>query len=93
MQTLIERLGFTKGGITRVVDRLEKRALIERQRLPGDGRVCCCLPTDTGIALAAEISRSLEDRLDTLLSDLPASERTATLQALSLLDRSLSKEL
>lgn len=81
MQSLVDTLGFTKGGVTRIVNRLESRGLLLRGRNPDDGRVCCALPTKEGQELADRVSRRLEERLQTVLGDMPESERE-TLTAL-----------
>ena len=73
MQRLVDVLGFTKGGVTRIVSRLEKKGLVVRDRIAGDGRVCCVYPTDAGTALEARVSRCLSGGLEAVLEGLPAS--------------------
>ena len=73
MQRLVEILGFTKGGVTRIVSRLENRGLVVRERVPGDGRVCCVHPTGAGAALEERVSACLSARLEAVLEHLPGS--------------------
>ena len=73
MQRLVDILGFTKGGVTRIVSRLEKQGLVVRDRISGDGRVCCVHPTEVGAAMAERISRCLSEQLEAVLESLPGS--------------------
>ena len=70
MQEIATDLGFTKGGATRVVNRLEKKRYIERQRSPEDGRVCCVKVTSLGSMLVKSVSRENEDRIDRIMSKI-----------------------
>lgn len=83
MQSLVDTLGFTKGGVTRIVNRLESHGLLLRGRNPDDGRVCCALPTQQGHDLADRVSRRLEERLQSVLGDMPESEREALITLLT----------
>lgn len=80
MQLLINSLGFTKGGVTRIVDRLERRGLVNRCRLAEDGRVCCVLLTDAGREKFERIESALRSRIEAVLERLPA-DRRETLRA------------
>jgi DNA-binding MarR family transcriptional regulator len=48
MGTTAEELHRDASNVTGIVDRLEKRGLVERRTLPTDGRVKELLPTDAG---------------------------------------------
>ncbi len=62
MGDLAERLGCDASNVTGIVDRLEERALVERQILPGDRRVKRLGLTDAGRALRrAHQERLAED--------------------------------
>lgn len=55
MQSLGQLLGFTKSGATRIVDRLERRGYVRRERDEDDHRVCCVTLTDAGRVLVRRI--------------------------------------
>lgn len=48
VQSIGEKLGFTKSGATRVVNRLEKKGYVIKKKSPSDGRLCCIELTDKG---------------------------------------------
>jgi DNA-binding MarR family transcriptional regulator len=48
MTELAERVLLTPSGLTRAVDRLVRRGLVERARFDGDGRVTLAILTDAG---------------------------------------------
>lgn len=50
MTDLAEAVIFSKSGITRLVDRLEKEGLVERQSCPSDRRRVHAFLTDKGLA-------------------------------------------
>ena len=68
MQDIAKDLGFTKGGATRVVDRLEKKGYIRRQRHPEDGRVCCVDVTLQGSMLVNSVSRDKEEHIRRIMA-------------------------
>ena len=70
MQEIAKNLGFTKGGATRVVNRLEKKGYIKRQRSPDDGRVCCVKVTSQGTLLVKSVNREKEDRINEIMSKI-----------------------
>ena len=70
MQDIAKDLGFTKGGATRVVNRLEKKGYIERQRSPEDGRVCCVKVTTPGSVLIQSVNQDREDRIVKIMASL-----------------------
>jgi len=86
MQQIAQDLGFTKSGATRVVDRLEKRGLLQRMRSQEDGRVCCVELTLSGNTLVENINRENENRLADILSKMdPAMQQVLQASLLSLI--------
>ena len=63
MQEIAKDLGFTKGGATRVVNRLEEKGYAERMRSPEDGRVCCVKVTIAGEMLVKSVNREKEEHI------------------------------
>jgi len=68
MQEIARDLGFTKGGATRVVNRLEDKGYIKRQRSPEDGRVCCVGVTPQGSMLVKTVSQDKEEQIKQIMS-------------------------
>ena len=62
------------GGITQILDRLERRGLVERASDPADRRRVLVGLTDDGLRLAKEAGAAYEAERDELLASLPASE-------------------
>jgi DNA-binding MarR family transcriptional regulator len=58
---LADRLVSRAPDITRMIDRLEERGLVTRERLPEDRRVVRVSVTDRGLALLTEIAAPLAD--------------------------------
>ncbi len=85
MQLLITSLGFTKGGVTRIVDRLERKGLVNRCRLAEDGRICCVLLTDTGRETFERIESALRTRIEAALDRMPKRHSDTLRSALPLL--------
>ena len=71
--------GHRRSTLTSVVDRLERRGLVERAPNPGDRRSALVLLTSDGRAVAQEVARAmraLEDRIgERAGDDIPAFER------------------
>jgi DNA-binding MarR family transcriptional regulator len=89
MSELADYLGLDKSTITGLVDRAEKRGLMQRAPNPGDGRAVDVMLSAAGIELAergaAQIERSLSPMTSTLTR---ADARRLT----ALLERMLSRE-
>lgn len=68
MQEVAQILGFTKSGVTRVVDRLEKKGYVERKRRAKDGRVCCLEATTSGSKLVNDLSHVNEKRIEKIMA-------------------------
>jgi DNA-binding MarR family transcriptional regulator len=56
---LADRLISRAPDVTRMIDRLEERGLVARERLPDDRRVVRVSITDRGLALLSEIAKPL----------------------------------
>lgn len=60
----------TPSNMTGIIDRLEKKGLIERMRKEGDRRVTLILLTDTGKGLSKELPDPFEKKFINQLADL-----------------------
>lgn len=87
---LAEDLGVRVPTVTGIVDRLEERGLVERRRSPEDGRAVLVAALPAGERLAAQVRALRERAICDRLQHLDAEERAALLDALRLLERTLS---
>lgn len=74
MSELSRELMVSNGNITGVIDRLEKQALVRRQRPEHDRRVQYIELTDRGAKRFREMAAQHEEWVAELLSDLSASD-------------------
>jgi MarR family transcriptional regulator, organic hydroperoxide resistance regulator len=77
------KLGFTKSGATRLVDRLEKKGWVIKERSAADGRVCCISLTDEGNRIYLKVMESFSGRMKGLLEGYHESEINLIIQALN----------
>jgi len=79
---IAEATGMTRGAISKIVDRLEKRGLAERKPLPQDGRAQILKLTAKGARLVPVLA-ALADRNDAeFFGHLTAKEREAMTRTL-----------
>jgi DNA-binding MarR family transcriptional regulator len=74
-RTLASSIGFDTSTIGGVIDRLEKRGLIERQASPTDRRVRLLQVTPEGEALLGEVIPAMLKAQQRILAPLPAAVR------------------
>ncbi|MFC9995426.1 MarR family winged helix-turn-helix transcriptional regulator [Nocardia sp. NPDC127526] len=80
---LVLQTGLTSGGMTRLIDRLDKRGLVERTTDPSDRRVVLARLTPAGAAKNAAVLPGHLAIIDRVLSGpLTDTERTALEHAL-----------
>ncbi len=86
LQTLAigERMIERAPGITRMIDRLERKGLVTRARRTDDRRCVVCRITERGLALLATLDAPLRVADDSALGDLSAAEQ---LRLVRLLDK------
>jgi DNA-binding MarR family transcriptional regulator len=91
VQDIGARLGFTKSGATRIVNRLEKKGYIQKCRSSEDGRICCVMPTEKGRQILANESRIYMEKLEAVLEKTPEGKsdniRTAIVSMAEVLRR------
>lgn len=75
VQAVGQRLGFSKSGATRVVNRLEKKGYIQKLRSHEDGRVCCIEPTDKGREILRMADLRYQQQFEELMAKFPAASR------------------
>lgn len=82
--TIAERMVERTPGITRLIDRLEKKGYVGRERPPGDRRRVICRITSTGLELLLELDDPIGEYDDRSLAMLTKEEQATLIQ---LLDR------
>jgi DNA-binding MarR family transcriptional regulator len=70
MKRLAETLDVSDASVTGIVDRMEKRGLVERSRGAGDRRVILVRPTETGIRVFKEMGSHRREMLGRVLDEL-----------------------
>lgn len=88
-QRLADSLLVTKGNVAQLLDRMEKRGLIERR---SEGRTNRLYLTEEGRYLFAEVVPGHESLIDERLSVLSKEEQRQLSAILRKLDRSLYEE-
>jgi len=79
---LSKHYSLSASTITGIIDRLEAKGLIERQRNNPDRRKIMITSTEAGIELVANAPSPLQDRLTEAISNLPALEQAAIVLSL-----------
>ena len=74
---LAAALGLTRGAISRLADRLEKKALIERRADESDGRSHALRLTDAGRALVPKLATLADNNDAAFFAALPDKDRAA----------------
>jgi DNA-binding MarR family transcriptional regulator len=87
MRGLAEAMDVSQASATGIVDRMEQRGLVERQRDPDDRRVIRVAATDEGRQLIEGLVADRRDHLAVLLDDLTDEELEAYLMALRAMRR------
>jgi DNA-binding MarR family transcriptional regulator len=80
---LSRRLYVTPSNMTGVIDRLEKKALVERVRQAADRRVVLITLTQSGNALSRTLPDPIENKLISQLSDLRTEHVQSIAEALN----------
>ncbi len=90
LSDLAAQSGITPSAMTRVIEKLETQALVERVRgAQTDGRAAMVRITAKGRKLRGSIDQLMIDRATTILSAIPRNERANVLRSLGLLAHAL----
>lgn len=90
---LAERESIAQPSMSQLLQRLERRGLVERQPDPADGRACRLAITEAGDDALRGRSAARADWLDERLKDLSEDERAALARAISALDAVIGEDL
>ncbi len=74
VQNIGQRLGFTKSGATRIVNRLEKKGYVQKIRSAEDGRICCVALTSLGNEILKSTDERLRAELEQLFTKIPEKD-------------------
>ncbi len=86
IQDVVDALGVSKSGATRIVDRLERKGYVRRERgQHDDGRFCCLRLTPGGERLLQRIDAETLPRRQALLASIDPARRASVLEGLRLL--------
>lgn len=75
-QALAEALGRSKAQMTAIVDALEQRGLVRRERHATDRRFLSVVPTDAGRTLYAQVAPVRLDAIVAMMGELTGDQRT-----------------
>ena len=70
IQEIGNAINFTKSGATRIIDRLENKGYVKRERSLIDGRVCCVPVTGRGAEVISKVIEEKTHDLGEMLKDL-----------------------
>jgi DNA-binding MarR family transcriptional regulator len=89
---LAESVGITPSAMTRVLEKLEQRGLVQRVRgAQQDGRAAMVAITPAGRQVRTDIDRLMLERTRAIVSAIPAPVRGEVLAALQTLNRALER--
>ena len=83
MSRLADVLNVSDSNVTGLVDRMEERGFIERDRVPGDRRVVVVRVTETGEKLLKEVDALTDEILRTVLDRLDPTQLLGVGQAVA----------
>lgn len=86
------RVSLEKSWVSRAVDAMVERGLVDKQPNPADARSWLVTLTPEGERTVAELNRTLDDHAEHLLASLNARERAAVENSLLLLMRALRED-
>ncbi len=91
MNELSRKLNVAISTATRVIDKLEKKGLIERDRAEADRRVVLVSLTKTGSEILALIQQGVSQYYENIIANVPNGELTTTLECIKTLLAAFAK--
>lgn len=85
------KLGFTKSGATRIVNRLEKKGYIRKCQSNEDGRICCVAPTEKGRQILVNESKVYMEKLEDVLNKTPEGQSDSIRNAIVIMAKALRR--
>ena len=93
MQDLSEAVLLSKSGMTRLIDRMEERGLVERIRVPDDRRVVLVRVSPEGARMRDEIEAIKQDQMRSILGNLDVDQLTRLVGAVGDLRGAVAQEI
>ena len=91
MGDLAKHLDISLSSATNLVDRLERKALVQRDHATDDRRVVTCELTNDGRTVISQFWRIGRERIDELMTGVTDDELDLILQALEILNRAWAR--
>ena len=91
MSSLCERTMMLKQQITRMVNQLEEKGLVQRERSAQNRRVVLVRPTQAGCSLIQEVHKAVHDELSRIFSQLDEQAVEAYLGAIETINDILER--
>ena len=91
MGELAETLGLAVSTVTRTLDPLVAKGLVQRHESPADRRVCCVSLTDSGRERLTAIERTTLDTQHAVLAELAPKDRETVISAIDRLADALKR--
>jgi DNA-binding MarR family transcriptional regulator len=92
IQKIADSLNVTKSGASRIVDRLENKGYVRRERSSVDGRVCCVPVTMQGIEKVSRILGTKTINMEEILRDIEPDQTELIRDALQMLVKAIHQE-
>lgn len=89
MQALAEQVHLAVSTVTRVIDHLVEKQLVERHHTARDRRVCCVSLTAEGVQLLQTIQAEMLAREQTIVERIPVESRPHVLWAIEALAKAM----
>lgn len=92
IQQIRIELNITKSGVSKIIDRLEKKEYVLREQSSNDGRVCCVVPTEKGSNAVYNIANRYSEYLVEVLDEVEPESIDNIKKALELLLEAIKKK-
>lgn len=92
IQEIGNALNITKGGASKIIDRIEAKGYASRETSPVDGRVCCVKLTEKGACVLKDIVDKYTTYVASILSEYEQDEIERVKSALKILDGAIHKK-
>jgi DNA-binding MarR family transcriptional regulator len=89
IQEMAGNLKFTTSGATRIINRLENKGYVTRERSPVDGRVCCVPVTVKGTQIISKTMNNYTAYLEDMLKGLEQQKVDDMKEALEVLVKAI----
>jgi MarR family transcriptional regulator, organic hydroperoxide resistance regulator len=91
VQDIGQRLGFTKSGATRIVNRLNKKGYVQKMNSLEDARVCCVTSTEKGRDVLYATHQRYAEMIRKMLCNMPEEYAQKVTEAFLIMAGSMRK--